>query len=167
MTSVELPFAAELAHPFLRRALTASTNAPADRASCFPEPNAFLPFLLCSAVFYYSVWHSCACCGFLCSCISCNIWNYVRAFPNARITGKQTLGQEYCGVNLMMAAGDGGSGGLFPLSKTPLRMYTVVRVVLPYLQVGRIESDSFVKGCDGPRVQLISRLLMVALLLSL
>lgn len=48
--------------------------------------------------------------------------------------GKQTLGQEYCGVDLT-APGGGGSRGTSALSKTPLRAYTFLRVAVPYLQV--------------------------------
>ena len=56
--------------------------------------------------------------------------------------GKQTLGQEYCDIAL---ATGGGSGSLWggghtdvgrPLSSGKLRLYTLIRVVIPYLQVG-------------------------------
>lgn len=50
------------------------------------------------------------------------------------LAGKQTLGQEYCGVDL--TAPGGGGGGPPILSKTPLRAYTFLRVAVPYLQVG-------------------------------
>lgn len=56
--------------------------------------------------------------------------------------GKQTLGQEYCDIAL--ATGGGSSsleGGEYsdvgrPLSSRKLRLYTLIRVGVPYLQVG-------------------------------
>ena len=49
--------------------------------------------------------------------------------------GKQTLGQEYCGVDL--TAPGAGKRETTGLSKTPLRAYTFLRVAVPYLQVDK------------------------------
>eukprot|EP00903_Cladosiphon_okamuranus_P019119 g17591.t1 len=54
-------------------------------------------------------------------------------FGLTNLAGKQTLGQEYCGVDLKAPAG-GGSRGPPTLSKTPWRAYTFLRVAVPYLQ---------------------------------
>ncbi|CAM9541887.1 unnamed protein product, partial [Hapterophycus canaliculatus] len=57
-------------------------------------------------------------------------------FVLTNLAGKQTLGQEYCGVHLVgsgaMAAGSGHGSPL--LSGRPLQAYTIIRVAVPYFQ---------------------------------
>lgn len=66
-----------------------------------------------------------------CACLS-----IPRVECSNSIPGKQTLGQEYCGIGLTAPGGESGRGSS-SLSETPLRVYTFLRVGVPYLQVGQ------------------------------
>ncbi|CAN0231491.1 unnamed protein product [Ectocarpus sp. 12 AP-2014] len=54
-------------------------------------------------------------------------------FGLTNLEGKQTLGQEYCGIDLV-PSGRGGGRESSPLPRRPLQAYTFLRVAVPYLQ---------------------------------
>ncbi|CAM9419136.1 unnamed protein product, partial [Scytosiphon promiscuus] len=69
-------------------------------------------------------------------------------FVLTNLAGKQTLGQEYCGVHLVDPGARGAVGGdgspLLP--RRPLQVYTFMRVAVPYLQVGQAGVGDAIRG---------------------